>query len=431
MNFLIKKSNIKINGQRITKLMVFSLIFSRSFSMEMTLEDVLKKVKENNREIKIQELVVREREYEVNKSFKEFLPTVELEAGKEFIKDEDGSEKNEWTNDGDKFERLNVNIPIFTGWRNTNNYRKSLLSRDISEQENKLVNYDIEERAIFHYFEILNNRTQAEISQRVIANLQEQEKRLKELFENGQMIPKSELLKVDADIVAEEAIKERRVQGQRSAEEALYLLMGVNLESEYTFSDYSLTDIDLQGYDIDKDTKVALTQGSQAKREELRLKDADLDVKLAKADLFPEVFGTYEYRIDDDDDDTFSDYQVALTARWEIFSWGSTLDDINQKKVAQEQAELNYSNRMDEISLEVRDTYRELLTLQKEVHSQKVRLDLLKENLEIDSLRYLNGLIEAIDYLSSVSDLSETAATYYSLEREFVLREREYKNLLK
>ena len=431
MKFLIKKFNFDISMQRVTKLIVFSLIFSRSFSVEMTLEDVLKKVKENNREIKIQELVIKEREYEVKKSFKEFLPTVELEAGKEFIKDEDGSEKNDWTTDGDKFERLNVNIPIFTGWRNTNNYRKSVLEKDISQQENKLVNYDIEERAIFFYFEILNNRTQAEISHRVIANLQEQEKRLKELFENGQMIPKSELLKVDADIVAEEAVKERRVQGQRSAEEALYLLMGIDLQSEYTFADHARNDIDPQNYNIDRDTELALSEGSQAKREELRLKDADLDVKLAKADLLPEVFGTYEYRIDDDDEDSFSDYQVSLTARWEIFSWGSTIDDIRQKEVAREQAELNYTNRMDEISLEIRDTYRELLTLHKEVHSQKVRLELLKENLEIDSLRYLNGLIEAIDYLSSVSDLSETAATYYSLEREFALRQREYENLLK
>ncbi|WP_281834498.1 TolC family protein [Propionigenium maris] len=399
--------------------------------METTLEDVLKKVKENNREIKVQNLIVKEREYEVKKSFKEFLPTVELEANQEFIKDEDGSEKNEWTNDGDKYERLNVNIPIFTGWRNTNNYKKSVLAKDISEQENNLVGYDVEERAIFYYFEILNNRTQAEISQRVIENLKDQEKRLKELYENGQMVPKSELLKVDADIVAEEAVKERRVQEQRSAEEALYLLMGINLDSNYTFADYNLVKNGLESYDLQRDTEVALTEGSQAKIEELRLKDADLDVKLARADLLPEVFGTYEYRISDDDDDTFSDYQVALTARWEIFSWGSTLDDINQKKVVKEQAELNYSNRMDEISLELRNNYRELLTLYKEVHSQQVRLELLKENLEIDSLRYLNGLIEAIDYLSSVSDLSETAATYFSLQREFLLRKREYENLLK
>lgn len=431
MNFLIKKENIKINGQTVTKVIAFSLIFSRSFSVETTLEDVLKKVKENNREIKVQNLIVKEREYEVKKSFKEFLPTVELEANQEFIKDEDGSEKNEWTNDGDKYERLNVNIPIFTGWRNTNNYKKSVLAKDISEQENNLVGYDVEERAIFHYFEILNNRTQAEISQRVIENLKDQEKRLKELYENGQMVPKSELLKVDADIVAEEAVKERRVQEQRSAEEALYLLMGINLDSNYTFADYNLVKNGLESYDLQRDTEVALTEGSQAKIEELRLKDADLDVKLARADLLPEVFGTYEYRISDDDDDTFSDYQVALTARWEIFSWGSTLDDINQKKVVKEQAELNYSNRMDEISLELRNNYRELLTLYKEVHSQQVRLELLKENLEIDSLRYLNGLIEAIDYLSSVSDLSETAATYFSLQREFLLRKREYENLLK
>lgn len=425
------QKNNCINRNNFTKVILFSLVFSRSFSIELTLEEVLKKVEKNNREIKVQELTIKDRDYEVKKSFKEFLPTVELESTKELIRDEP-DDRHDWTKDGGaEVERLNVNLPIFTGFRNTNNYRKALVNKEISMHDDKLVKYDIEERAIFQYFEVLNNRTQIEIADQVLKNLEEQKKRLDGLFNNGQMVPKSELLKVEADIVAEEAVRERRVQQQRSAEEALYLLMGVNLSSDYTFTDYTLGETDIAIYNVEKDTEIALIDGSKAKREELILQDVDLDVKLSKADLLPEVFGTYTYRFKKDDDDEFADYQVAITARWEIFSWGSTIDDIKQKKVIKEQAELNYTNRMDEIALELRDTHRELLSLEKEVESQQVRLELLKENLEIDSLRYLNGLIEAIDYLSSVSDLSETAATYYALGREFTLRQREYENLLR
>ena len=429
---MIFQKNNCINRNNFTKVILFSLVFSRSFSIELTLEETLKKVKKNNREIKVQELTIKDRDYEVNKSFKEFLPTVELESTKELIRDEP-DDRHDWTKDGGaEVERLNVNLPIFTGFRNTNNLKKSLLEKDISTLDDNLVKYDVEERSIFQYFEILNNRTQVEISDQVIKNLEEQRERLTRLFENGQMIPKSELLKVEADIVAEEAVRERRIQQQRSAEEALYLLMGISLDSDYTFTDTTLGEVDINSYNVEEDTKIALSDGSKAKREELILQDADLDVKLSKADLLPEVFGTYTYRFEkEDDDDEFSDYQVAITARWEIFSWGSTLDDINQKKVQREQAELNYADRMDEIALELRDIHRELLSLQKEVKSQQVRLELLKENLEIDSLRYLNGLIEAIDYLSSVSDLSDTAATYYTLGREFTLRQREYENLLR
>lgn len=425
----MKFSNL--NNYTLIGALTFFSVFSISPSNELSLEEVLERVKENNREIKIQRLIIDERDLEVRKRFKDFLPTAELESTKEFIEDEPGSDRNEWTSDGGiEVDRLNVDIPIFTGWQNTNNYKKAVLAREISLQEDKLVGYNTEERAIFQYFEILNNRTQTEISKKVIDNLEEQSKRLQELFDNGQMIPKSELLRVQADIVAEEAVKERRIQQQRSAEEALYLLMGLNLRSDYTFADYDSADPPLKNYDLERDTKVALKEGSQAKREELILQDADLDVKLAKAGLLPQVFGRYEYRFNDDDDE-FSDYQVSLTARWEIFSWGSTIDDINQRKVVREQAELNYNNRMDEIALELRDQYRELLTLHKEVQSQKARLEFLRENLEIESLRFLNGLIDSIDYLSSVSDLSESAASYYSLEREFLLRQREYENLLK
>ena len=427
----MKIIDINVNKYPLMGPLIFFSIFSTASSNELKLEEVLERVEKNNREVKVQKLVVEERDLEVRKRFKDFLPTVELESTKEFIEDEEGSDRNEWTSDGGiEVDRLNVNIPIFTGWRNTNNYKKSLLAKEISQQEDKLVRYNAEERAIFQYFEVLNNRTQTEISQKVIENLEEQSKRLQELFDYGQMIPKSELLRVQADIVAEEAVKERRIQEQRSAEEALYLLMGIDLKSNYTFADYDSSTTSLKNYDLEKDTELALIEGSQAKREELILQDADLDVKLSKADLLPEVLGRYEYRFNDDDDE-FSDYQVSLTARWEIFSWGSTIDDINQKKIVREQAEVNYNNRMDEIALELRDQYRELLTLHKEVQSQKARLEFLKENLEIESLRFLNGLIDSIDYLSSVSDLSESAASYYSLEREFILRQREYENLLK
>ena len=428
---MVFQKNDCINRNYFTKVILFFLAFSRSFSIELTLDEVLKKVEKNNREIRVQELTIKDRDYEVNKSFKEFLPTVELESTKELITDEP-DDRHDWTKDGGaEVERLNVNLPIFTGFRNTNNYRKARLNKEISTYDDKLVKYDVEERAIFQYFEVLNNRTQIEIADQVLKNLEEQRQRLDGLFNNGQMVPKSELLKVEADIVAEEAVRERRVQQQRSAEEALYLLMGLNLSSDYTFTDYILGETDIDTYNVEKDTEIALLDGSKAKREELILQDADLDVKLSKAGLLPEVFGTYTYRFEKDDDDEFADYQVAVTARWEIFSWGSTIDDIRQKKVIKEQAELNYTNRMDEIALELRDTHRELLSLEKEVESQQVRLELLKENLEIDSLRYLNGLIEAIDYLSSVSDLSETAATYYALGREFTLRQREYENLLR
>ena len=428
MNLGIQKINIESKVSTLTKSVLFFLIFSRSFSLELTLEEVLKKVNKDSREVKIQELIVEERKLEVKKSFKNFLPTVELESTREFVDEDLGADL---TSGGQiETESLNVNMPIFTGFRNTNNYKKSILSKEISEQDEKLVKYDTEERAILQYFEVLNNRTQAEISQKTIDNLEEQKKRLTQLFENNQMIPKSELLRVEADIVAEKAAKERRMQTQRSAEEALYLLMGMDLKSDYTFADYALADTALESYDVERDVEVALNKGSMAKREELLLKDSELDVKLARAGLLPEVSGVYEYRISDDDDD-FADQQVTLTANWEIFSWGSTLNDIKQKKVIKEQAELNYANRMDEIALELRDQNRNLAALHKEIQSEKLRFELLRENLEIDSLRYLNGLIEGVDYLDSVSDLSEAAATYYSLQREFILAQREYENLLK
>lgn len=408
---------------------IFTGIYTSAFTQEMSLDEVLKRVSQDNREIRVQEMEMRVQDFEVDKSMKEFLPTVELQTDKEFIED-DRNNTNDWTSDSGVVDRLSVDLPIFTGFENTNNYRKSKVQRELASEDDKLIKYNAEERGISLYFEVLNKRRQAEISESVIENLSKEMERLKGLFENGQMIPKSELLKVEADIKSEEARKSRREKELRSAEEALYLLMGVSLDSDIVFTEYVVSENMLMEYDLEKDLSRALSSGSKAQKEKLLLEDADLDLKLARVPLYPQINGNYTYRFQKDDDE-YSDYQVSLIASWEIFSWGSTIDDIRQKDIQKSQAELNYERRMDEIALEIRDKYREMMALYDDVKAQEARLNILRENLEIDNLRYNNNLVSSLDYLISVNDLSETATTFYALERDLLLRQREYENLLK
>lgn len=58
-------------------------------------------------------------------------------------------------------------------------------------------------------------------------------------------------------------------------------------------------------------------------------------------------------------------------------------------------------------------------------------MNLLRENLKIDNLRYDNELVTTFDYLNSVNQLKSAEEDYYKLQRSLVLAVIEYENLYK
>jgi outer membrane protein TolC len=395
----------------------------------MDLNAVLQEIDKNNPEMRIQNLETKVTDLEVKKSFKSMLPQITLTVNEELVKDT-STETNEWDVDGVGPQKVKAYIPIYTGGKLTGYYNKTKLSREIARKDVNLVRHEIEEKAIETYFQVLNLRKQKEIAQMVLDTLNKQRDRLEKLFDNGMLVPKSEVLKVKSDIISNEAIKMRRLEEQRSAEEELFLLLGRSLDSEIELEEFSPEEIDLSLFDTNKDLNTAMGTGSYASKERLQAQQSEADVKIAKSALLPTFYLSSEYRIDKDDDE-YSDYQVTAVASWKVFGWGSTWDDVRQKEAKLEQAEIKRDRNLEEIKLNIRNKYRDIKTLHAEVDSQGTKLDLEKENMRIDNLRYVNGMVSSLDYLDSVSRLKSAEEKYYSLQRELVLAVREYENLLK
>ena len=63
------------------------------------------------------------------------------------------------------------------------------------------------------------------------------------------------------------------------------------------------------------------------------------------------------------------------------------------------------------------------------VQAMKKRVDLLKENTNIDSMRYENELLSTFDYLNSVDNYRNAQEQYYRTQRDLVLAVIRYENL--
>ena len=63
------------------------------------------------------------------------------------------------------------------------------------------------------------------------------------------------------------------------------------------------------------------------------------------------------------------------------------------------------------------------------VQAMKKRVELLKENTNIDSMRYENELLSTFDYLNSVDNYRNAQEQYYRTQRDLVLAVIRYENL--
>lgn len=98
------------------------------------------------------------------------------------------------------FKEIEAYIPIFQGGRMVYGYKKAGKELEMAEENSKLTVYSWQEESVNEYFKALNFRKQREITNLTISALQKQRNRLDGLYKENKMIPKSEVLKVEADI---------------------------------------------------------------------------------------------------------------------------------------------------------------------------------------------------------------------------------------
>ena len=244
------------------------------------MEEILKRVESGNPEVKVKELDVKIKEKGKTKAFKNLvLPPVNLSTEEDWqiVKDE-----------GVGFKEIEAYIPIFQGGRMMYGYKKAGKELEMAQENSKLAVYTWQEASVDEYFKALNFRKQREITDLTIAALQKQRNRLDGLYKENKMIPKSEVLKVEADIENNRAINLGNAQKERASKETLMQLLGYDLDKEITLDEFNAMDYlrslgTIKKVEDPRNTTLGKTQS-------LMVDIAEYDVKIAKADLYPSFY---------------------------------------------------------------------------------------------------------------------------------------------
>lgn len=389
------------------------------------MEEILKRVESSNPEVKAKELDIKIMEKGKKKAFRNLiLPPVTIES------------ENDWETakkEGFGFEKIEATIPLFQGGRIMNTYKKSKSELSLAQEEQKLSVYKWQEASVKAYFDSLNYRKQREITDETIKALEKQRERLAGMYRENKMIAKSEVLKVEADVENNRAINYENSQRERAARENLLKLLGYKLNEKINLNEFNPSEY-IKNRNILKSNK-KVQETTLGKKENLMVDIAEYDLKIAKADLYPILYVKPSHTFKAENLDTHK-YETVNEGRVEVgirytFGWGATLDSVSQSEYKVDQAKIRYADNIQGIELDMRNKLGEIESLGGQCEAQRKRVELLRENLKIDNLRYDNELVTTFDYLNSVNQLKMAEEDYYKIQRDLVLATIEYENLYK
>ena len=408
-------------------LAAFLAICSTSFSSDFfTLDDVLNRVKDTNPQIRAQKMNEESKRELKEKAWKNLVtPPVNL------------SNEDEWEvveKYGVGLKELEMYLPIFEGGRTLNNYKKAKTQYEIAQKDSDLVGIAAQEAAVAKFFEALNYKKQIEITDKAIEALEKQRERISDLYNNGKLVPKSELLKIEADIENNRGINLENKQKEEASLGELARLLNYPVNSPLELKDFNpLQFLEAKAH-ITEENKTPVENTLLGSKEALKLDSANYDVKIAKAALYPTIYTKYTYRYRYNDNGTLRKYDAdkrdifEVGFRW-VLSWGADLDNVRSQEYLYEKAKIEYEDNLKGISLDMKNKLGEIKALYGKSLAMEKRANLLQENMDIDSMRYENELLTTFGYLNSVNSFREAQEDYYELQRKLVLAVIEYENL--
>ena len=391
----------------------------------MSLNEILDRAKTANPNVVIKKMDTEIIKKTKDKALKNYiLPPVKL------------SDSDYWENVkryGVGAKSINVSMDVFEGGKSVYGYKILKSQVAIAENQEVLAEIQAQEEAVAAYFSILNSQKQSEITNRAIELLNKQKERNWDLYNNGKLVPKSEYLKIEADIENNRVLNMENYCEEENSRGILARLLGYPLESRLDLMDFDPEEYLKEKAGIEEKSNKKVEDTILAKNEKHRVDIAKNSVKLAKADLYPTINIEYKHKFWETDEHTkertkLDEDRVSIGFKW-IFEWGGTLDNINSKKIAYEQAQIRYDDEIKRISLDIRNQLNRIKTLYGQSLVMKKRMELLRETSEIDNMRYENELLTTFDYLNSVNRYRAAQENYYKIQRDLVLAIIEYENL--
>ena len=422
----------------------FILLANIALARDLTLDQAIDLSLNNSKEMKISEksLEISVEDLEISKlnvtkAFKEALPSVTYsgavtlgEHKRNILTQSDSnyvSKKKGYT------QTLKITQPLFTGGVVTAGIKGAQAYENIASYTYLQTKIQNRLDTIKIYSDIINaerNLAALKSSEEILLKRHyKQEEQLK-----LRLITKPDILQTEYSI---EDIRAQMINVKNVVDtnmEKLYIRTGISKSEPLNLVPFDIPNNFSEKINLDSDLKQAINESLSAKVAEEQVKVASATRMAAVGDLLPQVsafasYGTGE-RTTFERSYRDGEWTGGVQVSWKVFSFGSDLDNYRVAKLQEEQEELRETSTKENIEIDVRSAYLNVLSLEKQIASQAKALEAAKVNFELNQEKYDAGLISTVDYLDFENTYRQARIAYNKVLLDYYYAFETYRSLL-
>ena len=417
----------------------FVLLANVALARDLTLDQAIDLSLNNSKEMKISEKSLEISKLNVTKAFKEALPSVTYsgavtlgEHERSILTQSGGnyvSKKKGYT------QTLKVTQPLFTGGTISAGIKGAKAYENIASYSYLQSKIQNRLETIKIYSDIIN----AERNLAALKNSEEillkrhykQEEQLK-----LRLITKPDILQTEYSL---EDIRAQIINLQNLADtnkEKLYIRTGINKSEPLNLVSFDIPNNLSDSLNLNTDLNQALNQSLSAKIADEQVNVASASRMAAAGDLLPQVSAYVSYGTGEQERASFSrSYKDAeliggVQVSWKVFSFGKDLDNYKVAKLEEEQQVLKNTSAKENIEINVKSAYLNLVSLEKQVAAQRKAVEAAKSNFEMNQEKYDAGLISTIDYLDFENTYRQARIAYNKVLLDYYYAFETYRSLL-
>ena len=418
-------------------LTVFLLMTNIVLARDLTLDQAIDLSLNNSKEMRISEKNLDISKLNVSKAFKNALPSVTYTGAYTVGEHErqilTQSERNYVSKKRGYTQNLKLTQPLFTGGVVTAGIKGAKAYENIASYS--FLQSKIKNRldTIKIFSDIINAQRNLEALKYsegvLLKRYQKQEEQLK-----LRLITKPDILQTEYSI---EDIRAQMINVKNVVDtnmEKLYIRTGISKSEPLNLVPFDIPNNFSEKINLDSDLKQAINESLSAKVAEEQVKVASATRMAAVGDLLPQVsafasYGTGE-RTTFDRSYKDGEWTGGVQVSWKVFSFGSDLDNYRVAKLQEEQEELRETSTKENIEIDVRSAYLNVLSLEKQIASQAKALEVAKVNFELNQEKYDAGLISTVDYLDFENTYRQARIAYNKVLLDYYYAFETYRSLL-
>ena len=418
-------------------LTVFLLMTNIVLARDLTLDQAIDLSLNNSKEMRISEKNLDISKLNVSKAFKNALPSVTYTGAYTVGEHErqilTQSERNYVSKKRGYTQNLKLTQPLFTGGVVTAGIKGAKAYENIASYS--FLQSKIKNRldTIKIFSDIINAQRNLEALKYsegvLLKRYQKQEEQLK-----LRLITKPDILQTEYSI---EDIRAQMINVKNVVDtnmEKLYIRTGISKSEPLNLVPFDIPNNFSEKINLDSDLKQAINESLSAKVAEEQVKVASATRMAAVGDLLPQVsafasYGTGE-RTTFERSYRDGEWTGGVQVSWKVFSFGSDLDNYRVAKFQEEQEELRETSTKENIEIDVRSAYLNVLSLEKQIASQAKALEAAKVNFELNQEKYDAGLISTVDYLDFENTYRQARIAYNKVLLDYYYAFETYRSLL-